>query len=548
MRKTIVFFLICSFAQALSAQGFKTSSISVFKNGLAFVEKKARVAAKDKQAVLYNLGTTSDSTVTLKEELQSLKFGSLWFRSPSGVLHSVSRYASNVESTTPVLNLPELLEQNAGKPATFFFRDRHAASDPTLRKDPIPVVAETWTLNSGFLMISSGGKWRNGHIKDLEGVEFLNKPNMDRKISSEEMGLHLQFNNSKVSQEIEMMYVRNGIYWVPTYHLDILPSGKARIRLVANLLNDVEDIEDCHMNFVAGVPNFEFKDVATPMGSELSIAEFMQELAGKRRSPVISGVVAQPLQTLSNATYSNSISYNYSAQDNTTTPVTQQIVVEPETEEEGQLQDGMYLYEKDNVSLRKGGRALIDLFATTVPVERIYRSKLPANGISVLNRNTTRGTVIQSFKLENSSGRPWTHGPVFVTDSRGKYIKPIANDEILFTPANMPAYVKAADANDILIYHEEHESTGNIQGLTGWKKLTMDASFSLTNLRNERVVIEVERMVTGEIKNSNKDYNQQILRKKLRKQNQISKVTWRVELKPKQTVKVKYNYTINNYR
>lgn len=542
MKKAIVLFLICYTVQTISGQGFKTSSISVFKNGLAFVQKEAKVKVKDKQAVLYDLGTTSDTTVNLDDELEELKFGSLWFRSPGGALHSVSRFTSSVETSTPILNLTELLDLNAGKPATFFFRDTHAANDPAIRKDPVQVVADTWTLNGGFLMLSSAGKWRNAHLKDLEGVEFLAKPNLKRKTSKEEMGLHLQFNNNQSSQDIQMMYVRNGIYWVPTYHLDLVSGGKAKIRLVANLLNDVEDIEDCHMNFVAGVPNFKFRDIATPMGSDLSVAQFMQELASLRVA--LTGQTPTNPMNLNSAAFSNSISYNYSAQDNTVTQNTQRFIVQSE----GGLEDGMFLYEKENVSLRKGGRALIDLFETTVPVSRIYRTELPGNTITTLNQNSTRGKVIQSFKLENTSGRPWTHGPVFVTDSRGKYIKPIANDKILFTPANMPAYVKAADANDILIYHEEHESTGNIQGLTGWKKLTMDASFSLTNLRNETVTVEVERILEGNPKQTTKGWKQKVLRKKLRKQNQMTQITWEVKLKPQETIKVKYDYTINNYR
>lgn len=519
-------------------QGFKTQSISVFKNGLAFIQKSAKVNVKDRQAIIYDLGTTSDSTLQLKDELQELKFGSLWFNSPNSDLHSVSRYSSLIENSTPLLNLRELLTNNAGKPATFVFRDTHAASDPKIRKDPIRVLADTWTLTGDFLMINSAGKWSNALMRDLEGVEFLSKPNLNRKVQEEKLGLHLQFNSSSRTQDVEMMYVRNGIYWVPTYHLDLLSEKKARLRLVANLLNDVEDIEDCNMNFVVGVPNFEFQDIATPLGNDASVAEFMQELLRQRIADA-----GSPTQNISlnTAAFSNSISYNYSSQDNT---ATQRFIVKPE----GDLEDGMYLYTKDHVSLRKGGRALIDLFEEDVAVEKIYHSEIPRSNINSLNRVSTRNDVIQSFKIENNTGRPLTHGAVFVTSSQGKNIRPIANDKILFTPAGMPAYIKAADANDIILYDEEKESTGSIQSLTGWKKLTMDASFSITNMREEPVTIEITRMIEGTPKQSSKDWDQEILRKKLRKQNQVTKVKWRIELKAQQTKKVEYKYTVNNYR
>lgn len=540
MKKTFLILSLLLCYCLAKPQGFKTQSISVFKNGLAFIQKSAKVKVADRQAIIYDLGTTSDSTLQLKDELKELQFGSLWFNSPSSDLHSVSRYSSLVETQTPLLNLRELLINNAGKPATFIFRDTHAASDPKIRKDPIRVLADTWTITGDFLMISSAGKWSNALMRDLEGVEFLSKPNLNRKVKEEKLGLHLQFNSSRSTQNIEMMYVRNGIYWVPTYHLDILSEKKARLRLVANLLNDVEDIEDCNMNFVAGVPNFEFQDIPTPLGSDASVAEFMQELLRQRMGNASVNSIA-PQVSLNSAAFSNSISYNYSTQDNT---ATQRFIVKPESD----LEDGMYLYTKDHVSLRKGGRALIDLFEEEVPVEKIYHSELPRSSINSLNRKSTRNDVIQSFKINNNSGRPLTHGPVFVTSSQGENIRPIANDKILFTPAGMPAYVKAADANDILLYDEEKESTGSIQSLTGWKKLTMDASFSITNMREEPVTIEITRLIEGNPKQSSSNWGQEVLRKKLRKQNQITKVKWRIELKAQQTKKVEYKYTVNNYR
>ena len=118
MKKTILLLALAMGCQWGLAEGFKTQSISVFKNGLAFIQKKATVKVARRQAIIYDLGTTSDSTLTLKEELKALKFGSLWFRSPSKDLHSVSRYASSVEGKLPVRNLRELLEENIGKPAT----------------------------------------------------------------------------------------------------------------------------------------------------------------------------------------------------------------------------------------------------------------------------------------------------------------------------------------------------------------------------------------------------------------------------------------------
>lgn len=545
LRSLILTLCIVLLSSSGFTQKFKTQAISVFKNGLAFIQKSAKVDAKDQQAIIYDLGTTSDSTLKLKDELKALKFGSLWFSSPNRDLHSVSRYASPVDNYLPIRNLRELLTNNPGQPATFLFRDTHAAKDPTIRKDPVKVLADTWTLTGDFLMISSAGKWSNAHLKDLEGVEFMSKPLLKRKTQEEKLGLHLQFNSSRTKQTIEMMYVREGIYWVPTYHLDILSGSEARLRLVANLLNDVEDIEDCSINFVVGVPNFEFRDISTPLGNDATVAQFMQELAGKRAAvSAISGIVNP---TLSTAAYSNSISYNYSAQDNTrqaNTPVTHSFIVEPESD----LEDGMFLYPKDHVSLRKGGRALIDLFEENVPVEKIYHTEIPRSNINSLNRGATRRDVIQSFKIRNNTGRPLTHGPVFITNSQGKTIRPIANDKILFTPSGMHAYIKAADANDIILYDQEKESTGNIQSLTGWKKLTMDASFSITNIREEPVVIEVTRIIEGMPKQSSSDWDLDIMRKKLRKQNQLTKVKWRIKLKAQQTKKIDYKYTVNNYQ
>lgn len=536
--KCVLPFLFLATAwQATFSQSFKTQSISVFKNGLAFVQKKASLKTSGQQATLFSIGGSSDTTLGLQEQLGALKFGSLWFRSPGNELHSVSRYAKRQQRSIPVQSLPELLRSNIGKPATFRFRDVHAAQDPAIRKDPVRIAADTWTLEGDFLVLHADGKWSNALLRDLEGVDFNDKPNLHRSVDEDQLGLHLQFTSSKSRQEVELMYVREGIYWVPTYHLDIQPGGKARLRLVANLLNDVEDIEDCHMDFVVGTPNFEFRDIPTPMGSEASVAEFMQQLAGQRQA---AGLGRQPVFDLGSAAFSNSISYNYSQQDATQT---QRFIVQPESD----LEDGMFVYSKDNVSLRKGGRALIDLFEATLPAEKVYHADLPRNPIGPVNAPSTRQEVIQSYKLQNTSGCPLTHGPVFVTSSQSGDLRPLANDKILFTPAGLPAYVKVADASDVLLYAEEKESTGQLQGLVGWRKLSMESTISLTNMREEPVTVEVTRIIEGEPDKCSSDWKLEVLRKKLRKRNQLNLVTWRVELPAQHSKTIRYGYTVHNY-
>ena len=38
------------------------------------------------------------------------------------------------------------------------------------------------------------------------------------------------------------------------------------------------------------------------------------------------------------------------------------------------------------------------------------------------------------------------------------------------------------------------------------------------------------------------------MRKKLRKKNQLTKVKWRLELKPQQSKKIDYKYVVHNYK
>lgn len=84
--------------------------------------------------------------------------------------------------------------------------------------------------------------------------------------------LTLKLENVAKDSKVGVVYVQEGLRWVPSYKLDIDGSGKARVQMEASLQNDLIDLKDATVNLVVGVPSFEFKDLIDPIALQQELA------------------------------------------------------------------------------------------------------------------------------------------------------------------------------------------------------------------------------------------------------------------------------------
>ena len=67
---------------------------------------------------------------------------------------------------------------------------------------------------------------------------------------------------------MRIVYFTPGLRWIPTYRFEAKKGGEGTLALQAELLNELEDIRGAPFDLVVGVPNFRFRDVASPLSLE----------------------------------------------------------------------------------------------------------------------------------------------------------------------------------------------------------------------------------------------------------------------------------------
>src|SRR5262249_30056087 len=71
--------------------------------------------------------------------------------------------------------------------------------------------------------------------------------------------------NGSGTAQLVLQYLARGISWVPSYVIDIGDPKTARLTARAEIVNDIDDLENVAVKFITGYPNIQFADVIDPM-------------------------------------------------------------------------------------------------------------------------------------------------------------------------------------------------------------------------------------------------------------------------------------------
>ena len=243
---------------------------------------------------------------------------------------------------------------------------------------------------------------------------------------------------------VQLFYFTPGVRWIPTYRVSGTLDKDAEMSLSGEVIDDVEDVVDAAIDLVVGVPSFRFAEVVSPLSLETALVGAMSyspSRDGRRRADrQLMGQTARMDNAFSNDAGPNS---GAGAADGS-------ISAAPELATEA-LQD-LFLYSLPRVTIRRGDRAALSLWQSTVPLNHIYT----ADVVVIRNHRDGEGAyrsakeqielssdpqassaigpsgksiVWHELELTNKSAVPWTTGAALVT--RGPL--PIAQNILGYT-------------------------------------------------------------------------------------------------------------------
>jgi len=467
---------VCAGADAPAPKplAFQTKRVVVFKDGHSLFVKEAPVAA-DADRIAFT-DKVPDSAI----------LGAFWATTSKGHILSMvaGKTEKNVEKKRPgtCLTILELVKANVGRRVTIERQNANTVTgtlkmvlEEAEREDEpapaLPVSARSSMAIANYfqqsrprstsrpagkgLFVVATGKEQT--VLSTDDVRLLTVEGlvtaMDRKTFGKETVKRLAFQLDKDAAAkgtaLSLMHFGPGVRWIPTYRLDIADGKTARINLQGELLNEAEDVVGASVSLVVGVPNFRFKDVISPLSLERTLRNALRQAA-----PQLMGQHVYMSNYLSNANVDRRET-GRRAPD----PGPGDIRLPAELVAAG-TQD-LYVYSLPNLTLLKGQRACLPIFAADVPYRHLYTwdvkvqrspgaagSKSPASPIKL-----AKNDVWHQVELANTTDKPWTTGSALVMDGA----MPLSQDLLTYTPSGGKVLVPVTVAVDVRGTYAEKE-------------------------------------------------------------------------------------------
>lgn len=422
-------------AAALPGNTFKTKTktVAIFKDGYGFFLREGRAHLIDGWC--------------MTDYIPRATAGTFWFYTLENgtavnTIRSTSKNMIKFES-------PNELVQTLGD---------YTGVQISLTTPEVVTEGELLGVMNDLILVKSGKDVKVVQIKDVKTARILGQP------------LLIQVDNSKPVNDVtvRMGYLQQGINWTPTYTLDLISPKEARITLKATITNTVEDLDDCNILFVVGVPNFALKNQLDPLTAHSLGAAVLSAMPPS---------VAGPSQAISNSRSADML-YKEDETAVTGTPISN-IPVEG-------LQS-LYFYDKQELDLAIGDVVMTTIMTGTVPYRVVFTWDVDSGK-----------EVYQHVAIKNTLDAPLTTGPVMVVQNG----KPVSQDYMKYISPKAEGRLKLTTTTDIRTAVKEMElerQPTQVISSREYIPVVSQGQLIVKNLRNETSEVEVTWSVQGKV-------------------------------------------------
>ena len=485
----------------------------MFKNGLGFITRKGVLP--------------KDATTVLVEPLAVPTHGTFWAYTPgnSDAIQELVAFDRTSIENVPASNIGDIIEANIGQNIELTIGD----------KDPIRGKVIDAPTNSSLVLFQSGNRMlaiNRGDIRQVSVSNGVLKTGVSRKKS--ETALQLKKNGTKGKCPLIVQYLTKGITWAPSCVIDITDPSKARLSTKAEIINEVDDLNNVTVNFIAGFPNLQFAEIIDPIAKKTDLTAFINSLLNPSGANHYRG---------RGAVMSQAVMANVSIYGGENIGPTYSIAAI-----KGQAQEELFFYEKKNISLRKGQCGYYPLFSLEVPCEHIYEWKLG----DILNEPPSPNPleplksdeVWHSIRLSNNGNVPWTTAPAMT--KQGQQI--LGQDIIYYTSPGSKTTVKITQAVDVKAEHVEYETARKRNAANFYNRnydlVDVQGKLTAVNFKNKDIVIAVTKDISGEIVRMNPKADVTQIAKGLKSVNPQQVLLWELPVKARDKIEIEYNYQI----
>ncbi|HWZ42722.1 MAG TPA: hypothetical protein VNW97_04565 [Candidatus Saccharimonadales bacterium] len=511
------------------------ASAALFKNGLAFVLRNGQAQVRDGQGQI--------------DGVPSATLGSLWIAtsSPGTVLEEVVAFSHKEPIALNASTLTALLAANAGQTVTVAHEGKQYTGEimaqtstrtlnPAASAEEEAPSAEPLAANSSVLLLNTAGKIMALSTSEIKGIEFTGKPNLATTSLELRKSLRFRVRNATGKVPMAMGYLERGLGWTPSYLIELKDKNTAEMTMQAVVVNDAEDLAHTDLFFVVGFPNFRYANIDSPMSLRQTLPEMMNAL-NSRTGARDSGIASQMMV--------NSMSADQA-------PASAVELTPSVTELAGDSEQDLFLYSRPDATLKKGERALYNVFTTSLSYDEIYewevhdtsRVDFWGNYQAAYQREPQpiQNAAWHSLKLKNGSKFPWTTAPAMVIHGA----KPIAQETLSYTPKGATGILKLTIASDIHVAKEESEiertKAAVRSGGNSYDAITVEGTLQVHNYKNVDAPLHVTRNLVGEVVSASHDGKSRKTAIAIQALNPSSVIEWEVSIKAGEQISIKYRY------
>ena len=523
-----------------SALKTKLVSVSLFKNGLGFVTREGELP-KGQSSLLI-------------ETLPAPAHGTFWVYSENdaATVKDVVAFETQTVERVEAISVAEMIEANVGQTVDVRLSDKETvrakissvaanrAAEPSAlgpNDSPYGLYGSPTEAASLVLLQASGRttalNWNA--VQQLSGTDGPLKTTIERRKRA--VSLRLNAANPGGGGRVVIQYLAKGITWAPSCAIEISDAKKARVTTKAEIIDEIEDLDNVSVSLVTGFPNLKFADVTDPMAMRGNLAAFLNNLSNPAQFADYRGrgdVVMQQAVMDNNRVGREELFPSYA-----TGP------------QEGQTREELFFYDQRNVTLKKGERGYYPLFTTDVPYEHLYEWKI-GDALDEQEQYRSRDDgapdkvedVWHSIRLTNTSTVPWTTAPALTMQGD----KVLGQDLIHYTSVGAKTTVRITKAVDISAEQAEYEvaRTRNAANFYGYSYdlVEVRGKLSATNFKDKNITLTITKELSGEVVKTIPAAKVEQTARGLKKVNPKSALSWELPIKSRGKIEVDYSYKV----
>lgn len=412
----------------------KTKSVAIFKDGYGFFLREGKAALVDHWC--------------MTDYIPKAVAGTFWLYTleQGTVVDTVRSTGRNAIKFDKPADLAAPLARSVGLQISL------TTDDGTVEGELLKVVDD-------MALIKSGKQVSVIKLSDIKSVKVQGQPML------------IQVKGGRPDAEVTMRmgYLQQGINWIPCYTLDLTSSTEAKLVLRATITNGVEDLTDCTVLLVVGVPNFLMKPQFDPLTVHSLGTAVLSALPASLGSPSMSNAqIAERARVLRDEDYDAEVE-----------------IPTVNVPAEG-VQD-LYFYEKKGLEMAAG-----DVVMTS-----IMEGVLPYHSLFTWDADSGK-EVFHYIVLKNTLSAPLTTGPMMVIQGG----KVLGQDQLKYVPIGAEGRLKLTQATDIRTERIEKETERDkrevIDGITYLLAVT-EGQLVIENRRSSVSEVEVSWSVDGKI-------------------------------------------------